>query len=265
MNRKQNILRNISTLTKFEPMSPKKIHYVNCLTKHNIMTELIELVAQKNQFVIETKYDNVYGVPQLIQILFAHKLKLHIVLVETLYLPKSDSYLHNQIASLFSIILSPSNKIQSWNDIKTKLKLFLDFSIFKLDQIEKIDVVNIQHKFQEWFRKNFANIQLQHAPSDNWSLEDAIAFSFQQYFNQYLSCSYQWNVGLFARFDTNCNEKLIKDRLVLNLLSDNRRRHNLTQYAVHECMAVNKIAAFLQNYWTRKHQENYLKKYYNNC
>ena len=79
MNARQNILKNIKTLTKFEPMSPRKIYYVNCLTKHNIMTELIQLVSQKKQFVIETKYDRINGCPKLIQILFAHKFILHII------------------------------------------------------------------------------------------------------------------------------------------------------------------------------------------
>jgi hypothetical protein len=229
------------------------------------MTELIKLVSQKKEFVIETKYDDVSGCPKLIQILFAHKFKLHIILVETLYLPEFDLCLHYQIESLFSIILSPSNEIRSWNDIKMELKFFLGCSIFSLSQIEKIHVVNMQHKFQVWFRKNFANIELNYVPSNNWTLEMAIAFLFQQYLDTSHSKSRDWNIGLFAQFDTDCDEGFIySDPLIFNLLEDNRRRSILGKYAVQECMAVNKIAALLQNDWTRKHGENYLKKYYNN-
>ena len=101
------------------------------------MTELIELISQKKEFVTETKYDDMNGCPKLIQVLFAHEFKLNNILVEVLYLPDFDSYLHHQIASLSSIILSPSNEIRSWNAFKLQLKVFLDCSIFSLDQIEK--------------------------------------------------------------------------------------------------------------------------------
>ncbi len=113
-------------------MSRRKIYYVNYLTTYNTMIELINLVSEKKQFVIETKYDNMNGCPELIQILFAHKFKLHIIFVETLFLQDFDLFLHYQIASLFSIILSPSNEIQPWNDIKMELKFFLDCCIFSL-------------------------------------------------------------------------------------------------------------------------------------
>lgn len=263
MNRKQNILKNIKHLIKFEPLSLNKIYYVNSLTTFNTMAELITLVSKKKQFVIETKYDDVSKCPKLIQILFVHRFKLHIVLVEALYLPNSGSCLHYQIEALFSIILLPCNIIQSWNDIKAELRSFLNCSIISLGQIEKLHVLNIQHKFQEWFQNNFANIELNYVPSNNWTLETAIAFLFQQYFDTSVSKSRDWNIGLFAKFDTHCDEKFMhSDSRIFNLLEDNRRRSILGKYAVHECMAVNKIAALLQNDWTQKHAENYLKKYY---
>jgi len=134
-----------------------------------------------------------------------------------------------------------------------------------LSQIEKIHLVNMQHKFQAWFGKNFADIELNYISSNHWTIEMAIAFLFQQYLDTSFSKSHDWNIGLFAQFDTDCDEGFIySDPLVFNLLEDNRRRSILGQYAVHECMAVNKIAALLQNDWTRKHAENYLQKYYNN-
>ena len=266
MNSKRSIRRNITTLTKFEPMSPKKIHYINTLTKYNTMTELINLVKQKKQFVIETKYDEINGCPKLIHILFAHKFVLHIILVETLYLPEIDFCLHHQIQCLFSFILSESNEIQSWNDIKSDLLYFLDCSLFTRRQIQNIQAISIQHKFQAWFREKFSNIKLNYIPSNNWTIENAIAFLFQQYFDTSLSNSRDWNIGLFAHFDTDYDPNpVLADRCVLNLLKDNKRRSVLGKYAIHECMAVNKIAALLQNHWTRQHGESYLKKYYSNA
>jgi hypothetical protein len=49
------------------------------------MVELIQLVLQKSQFAIETKRDNVYGMPLLIQILFVHKFMLFVILVEAVW------------------------------------------------------------------------------------------------------------------------------------------------------------------------------------
>jgi hypothetical protein len=264
MDKKENILENLKTLRKFEPMSPKKVYHVNTLTTYGTMAEILKLVSKKNQFVIETKYDDMNGCPKLIQILFSHRFILYIILVETLYLPEFDLCLHHQIKCLFSTILSPSNEIQSWKNIKIELKYFLDCNIFSWTQIENVQVVNIQRKFQEWFRKFFVNIQLNYVPSNSWTLEMAIAFLFQEQLDTSPAKSRNWNIGLFAHFNTNCNERLIADRFVLNILADNKSRSILGNYAIHECMAVNRIAALLQNDWTRKNGEKYLKKYYNN-
>jgi hypothetical protein len=69
----------------------------------------------------------------------------------------------------------------------------------------------------------------------------AIAFLFQQYFDTSLSNSRDWNIGLFARFDLDCDEKVFRGKTTaVNLLQDNRRRTTLTKYAVHECSAVKK-------------------------
>ena len=262
----RNILQNITILPKFEPKSPKKIYHINCLTPYNTVTELIQLVSQASVFVIETKYDDMNGCPKLIQILFAHKCIYYIILVETLYLPShDDSYLFYQIASLFSTILSPYNEIRSWKDLKSQLKYFLDCGLFSLHQIEEITVINVEHQFQEWFKKHFVNIELASVPTNTWTLEMSIAFLFQEYFSSHLSNSMDWNIGLFAQFDTDCDEKFMysSDPWIFNTLKDNKRRSVLTKYAIEECFAVDQIGEMLQNNWTRKNLENYLKKFYN--
>jgi hypothetical protein len=69
----------------------------------------------------------------------------------------------------------------------------------------------------------------------------AIALLFQQYFDTSPSNSRDWNIGLFARFDLDCDEKVFRGKTTaVNLLQDNRRRTTLTKYAVHECIAVKK-------------------------
>ncbi|CAF0931879.1 unnamed protein product [Adineta ricciae] len=262
MNTRRHILRNLTTLAKFEPMSPRKIYYINCFTRYDILGELINLVKQKMEFVLETKYDKINGCPKLIQVLFVHKLVLHIILVETLYLPELDFCLHHQIRCLFSVILLPSNEIQSWNDIKSDLRYFLNCSLFTRCQIEKLQVTNIKQKFEAWFEEKFIDIRLS-APSDGWMLEEAVGFLFRQYFDTTLSHSRDWNIGLFAHFNTECDPKYVGlSPDVICLLKNNKRRSVLCQHVIHECIAVRKITAVLQNNCTRKHAENHLIKYY---
>jgi hypothetical protein len=44
MDKKENILENLKTLRKFEPMSPKKVYHVNTLTTYGTMAEILKLV-----------------------------------------------------------------------------------------------------------------------------------------------------------------------------------------------------------------------------
>ncbi|CAF1213747.1 unnamed protein product [Adineta steineri] len=92
----------------------------------------------------------------------------------------------------------------------------------------------------------------------------AIAFSSLQYFDTFESKSRDWNIGLFAQFEIIGDGEAINDTQAIVLIADNKRRQTLSEYAIHEVMAINKIAAFLQNSWTQENAKNDLKKYYNN-
>ena len=266
MNTRQNILQDVTILPKYDSKQADKIYHVNTSTTYRTMGELHQLVSLKKEFVIETKYDNKTGCPKLLQIFFSHRFQVHFILVEVLYLPETDVILHNLIAAMFSTIFSPSNLIRSWNDLKSELKFFCDCNLFSLKQIERINLVNIQHKFQEWFQKNFANVELNNVPSNGWSLEMCMAFLFQQHFDTSLSKSLDWNIGLFARFHTNVGKEKFKhtDSTTYNLLKDNERRTALFEYILNECFAVNKIAAIFLIDANQKHVKNDLKKFYNN-
>ncbi|CAF3785249.1 unnamed protein product [Adineta steineri] len=139
-----------------------------------------------------------------------------------------------------------------------------NFSIFSSSQIEQIHNVSIEEKFQLWFKKHFNTLQLNCIPSTNWSLQMAIAFSSLEYFDTFEAKSRDWNIGLFAQFEIIGDGKAINDTQAIVLIADNKRRQTLSEYAIQEVMAINKIAAFLQNSWTQENAKNDLKKYYNN-
>ncbi|CAF1461858.1 unnamed protein product, partial [Rotaria sordida] len=94
MNKQQYTLQNLAFLPKFEPMTPKKTYYINRTTTDDIMSKVIRLASKAQQFIIQTKCYHTNKYPALIQILFAYEFKLHIILIETLYLTQNNSILH---------------------------------------------------------------------------------------------------------------------------------------------------------------------------
>ena len=122
----------------------------------------------------------------------------------------------------------------------------------------------MKDKLQHWFQNTFVNIELNNVRLKDWTLEMAIAFMFQEYLDTNLSKSCDWNIGLFLELYPDHHEGLFhKGTFICHLPKENRYRVMHIQYAILECMAVNRIAAIFRNSLTQTHAENYLKKYYN--
>ncbi|CAF3077706.1 unnamed protein product [Rotaria socialis] len=144
------------------------------------------------------------------------------------------------------------------------LKLFLHHALFKSHQIDRIHVVSIQQKSREWLQKTLGSVELKHDLFDHWTLQTAIAFIFQEYLDTALSKSHDWDIGLYLEFDPGYVEELIhRDTFVCNLQAGHYYRSIQSEYAVHECMATNKLAALFLNEWTVEQAGKYLKKYSN--
>lgn len=256
----------LRSLPKFEPLTPKQIYYLNQTTKCDTLSTLIEVAKKAKQFVIETKYGYKDAYPTLIQILFAHRFTLFIIILDSKHLPWTNRYLHKNIESLFSVILSPYNEIQSWNDVTMDLKIFFDYALFKFHDIDRIHVVGIEKQFRQWVQSQFGNTRSNNVLVEYWTLQMAISFAFQEYLDITLSSSYDWDIGLFLEFDENYVEELIqRDTFVCDVQSGHRHRSIHSEYAVLECLAVNRIAVLFQNEWTLKNAETFLKKYYTHC
>ena len=188
-----------------------------------------------------------------------------VIVVDSKHLPWLDLTLHAKVEPLFFVILSPSNEVQSWNDIKTDLKLFFDYALFKsaYQKIERVRLVSIQRRFRQWLQEKLLDDQLSNASFKHWTLQIAIAFTFQEYLDTTLSKSYDWEIGLYLEFDPDYVEELINRNTIASKLKVGHQCRAIhRKYAVYECMAINKIAVLFQNEWTLKHTDNYLKKYY---
>lgn len=264
MNDRRNILRNFKSLRKFKLFTPRQFYCINHLTSYCTMSKLIDLAHKTKKFIVQTKSYHKNNYPTLIQILFRHGLKIRIVFIETLYLSPVEWPLRDEIRALFSVIFSPSNTIQSWTDIKQELHCFEETQLFDFDQVENLRVINIHDKFLDWFRKNCSDITLNYIPRNDWRLETAIAFMFQMYLDTTLSKSCDWNMALFLHIDQDHHEPLsYHNSNIISVPQTNQYREIHMEYVIHECVAVEEIAAALENSLTRKHIEEYLKTYYN--
>jgi hypothetical protein len=286
MNTQPSILESMKRFPTFEYKAQTLVFYINQATPLDFINELIHRVKNIKQFTIATKYDYTLNHPCLIQICFSEHIKTYLILIEVRYLPSSTGILFQRIQFLLSIILSPSNLLQSWGDLKHELRHFLFHNLFSFQQIEQIQVVNVQQKFKRWFDKIFdhttecyelydnmndnSNCICLHRPLkhtyDEWSLHMAIGFISQQYLDTSFIYS-NWNIGLYLQvhipsFQEDHNYNCINDAFHLRIEYEKRCRSILNEYVVKECLAINKLASFLQNVLIRKHKEEYLKNYY---
>jgi len=288
MNTQPSILDSIKRFPTFEYKARIPVFYINQATPLDFINQLIHRVKNIKQFTIATKYDYTFNHPCLIQLCFSEDIKTYLILIEVRYLPSSTCILFQRIQFLLSIILSPSNLLQSWGDLKHELRHFLIHNLFSTQQIEQIQVVNVQQKFKRWFDKIFdhttecyelydnmndnSNCICLHRPLkhtyDEWSLTMAIGFISQQYLDTSFVYSH-WSIGLnfegpVPSFLQDHNYSSIYHAFNLRIENAKRRRAILNEYVVKECLAIYKLASFLQNPLIRKHKEEYLKNYYMN-
>ena len=76
----------------------------------------------------------------------------------------------------------------------------------------------------------------------------AMALIFQEYLDTNLSKNHDSDIGIYLEFDPGFIKELIH-----------------SEYAVHESMVMNKVAALFLNVWTLKQTENYSNRYSNDC
>ena len=274
----KELIAKPNKLPKYQPMTPKEIHFVNFTTTNEVLNRLINLTKQVNEFIIQTKYDYKDGYsytdPALIQILFNYNMTLQIILVDARYLNKfldEDEYHYDwdymqlgvQIRRLFSIILSPLNSIYSWTDIKSKLKNFANLDLFEHEHIHKIVTLNVCEMFKKWFFNDIASGKSVSDQIQDWTLETTIAFLTRKHLNTQISKCKLWGIGLFFQHDKERDEELLfQDIFAGNLLLAGEHRFFLTEFAVNECIAVHTILSILNNDCMKKKTSGMLHTWY---
>jgi hypothetical protein len=245
--RQRQLNMKLSVLPKFIPANDYKIYHINRITSPILLPDLIQLARETIKFTIDTEHDYYTHQAALIQIEFIQA-KSVVLLIETCHLPHASSLLFWLIQSLFKVILQPSNTIYSWGDAIFELSHFIQYGLFSSKTLQQINTINIQKRFKKWYNKIFVHdcgllpldndnplCTCLHRPvknkNDQWSLQKAIAYTFNQFLDKKRRKS-SWSRSLDIAYlqqhsVLNNNQKKILEHLIL--------------YAVNDCLAVTKL------------------------
>ena len=236
-------------LPRFTSLNDYEIYLINDKTSTSLLHDLIPLARATGVYTIDTELDYFTHVGSLIQIEFIGE-KSVVLLIETCHLPTNPSLLFWLITSLLQVVLKPSNLIYAWGNIKKELKDFLEYELFTKNMIKQLGAKDIQKKFKNWYNQVFVhtcslpplykdNISCKCThrpmknPSDAWSLQRAIAYTFNEYHDKTCRNS-EWS----RRLDYINSRKLIS-------------------YAVRDCLTVSKLVMVIDKKFTKQQLEQY--------
>ncbi|CAF4170871.1 unnamed protein product [Rotaria sordida] len=236
------------------------IHYQSTIT---MIDELIIKAKQTKRYVVDTESERNKHEKQgaLIQIQFIHSIHHStIILIETNYLPNSQSILFKKIKELCAIIFSNNNEIISWGPINDEFK---HFNHLDLIHIGKIVDTNLQFLFSDQYNNPNAHpererrddlqmydthddneitdddyddkYQVQNNSSQPISLQKAIATTFSKFIDKSLTVNY-WQCGLDLNLNTWKNK--LFSRYEYNQQIEQQQRTAMKQYAINDCTAV---------------------------
>ena len=242
--RQQNDM--LSALPPFTPENEYDLYHINQGTSSLLLQDLIEMARKTTQYSIDTENDYHSHRPALIQIEYVRQRSV-ILLVEVGHLPHWSSAVFWLIQSLFKVILQPSNRILSWGDGASELSAFVPCGLFSTTMVDQTYMIDVQDRFKGGYNKRYPHTC--GIPSDDdhpsctclyrpvknsnnpWSLQKAVAWTFCQFLDKSYTKS-NWS----RRLDY-----------------DDGQSSSMIEYAAHDCLAVSKIFAVIDNKWTKEH------------
>ncbi len=242
LSNKTKVIRNIPELPSLITTKPYVVFFIHRFTSTTTLNQLIMEAQQTKRFTIVPKLDTLYNDTVVIHIELIQQMQTTIILLDYFNENDMETPFFDTLCHLFSIIFNSSNEIQTWGNLIDKLKPFIPYKIYTINQMKQCQSTDIQKEFKRWYNKTFIHhIQCQqylkydnmdgqfcscsHRPyksiSDNWSLLKAIAYTFDEYL------------------------------------------YNNT-FDITKCLAITKLADVIQQEWTIEQVEDYKKKYHIN-
>lgn len=220
-------------LMYFLPLKSFKFYNVNRETTMETIEMLINEAKTTQRFSLVAS-DNQLLKIQCLTIGFIQPTSSIVIYVERF---REYSTIYDKVDELISIILNPSNIIQTWGKPLEMSGGFHIFDVYLREKIFEIDFHDIQKIFKVWYNKTFPHHQgcnqmldfididgplcsCPHRPlkfeTENWSLSMAIMFTFYEKLE--ITIDHQW-----------------------------------------ECLAITKLASVVQDEWTRSQVENLIR------
>ena len=252
--RQQQLNTKLSVLPAFSPLNDYQVYHINRATSAMLLPDLIQCASRTTRFSIDTEHDYYTHQAALIQIEFIQD-KSVVVLIETCHLPHASSVLFWLIRSLLKVVFKSSNTIYAWGNAIHQLSDFVQYGVFSSQTLYQMNAIDVQHDFKKWYNKTFfhhcgvlppfydnnALCTCRHRsvrnPNNQWSLQNAIAYTFDQFLDKSRTKS-RWCRPLDIAY--------VQERFGLN---DKQKRNleYIIRYAVNDCLAVTKILVFLED------------------
>ena len=253
--RQQQLNTALSTLPTFSSLNPYHVYHIHRFTSTNLLHDLIRLARTTSKFSIDTEKDFYTHKPALIQIELIQDRQSTVLLIEVCHLPHVSSIVHWLIRALLKIIFNSNNLIYAWGNIVDELTDFIPCGLFNMDNLCRINSIDIQHEFKQRHDRHF-NMEF-NIPSmkDNNSRSLIAKYSMKSYEDDY----HQWSLQMAIAFtfhefhDKSLRNSRWSDHLdpsnvaVFTMLHPNqyRIRQRMVHYAVNDCLTVTKLATML--------------------
>lgn len=190
--------RTLADLTKFKPLKPYKTYIINNTSSMETIEMSINEAKQTEKFSSMNYRDNkLYGTHLVLEFIQSTSSIIIDLKPHSIY---NDEYM-SKIRELLCIIFSSKNTIYSWGDLQSQLMHCPIHAMIISEQIKQSIQVDVQHHFKKWYNQTFHHdvncpqcldfiqedgyqCSCSHRPykhkTDNWSMERAIMFTFQE-------------------------------------------------------------------------------------
>jgi hypothetical protein len=228
-----------STYLPYEPTAYEVV-FINRTTSINTLVSLDTKIKETKIFTLDTesitrKYQS--NVPALIQIQLCKEPSSIVIIVEVHHLPKQNKQEFQLIKNLFDSLFIKQNTIFIWGEIE-ELEKFIQFDLFKLQQIYFSTNRNIQKEFKLYWKENHPHHENsnQECQCKNCfgidhdgplALQDAVAFELRQWLDKRLTVQ-SFDIGLDPQL------KRLNPR-------EMKYRQSLCTYAANDCDSIYRI------------------------
>jgi len=264
----------------YYPSSSLEIIHVHHQSTIQSIEELNKKARKTRRFVVDTEsqYQKLKkGEPRrngaLIQIQMIHStINSTVVLIETFYLPDTQTILYKKIKELCDIIFNNNNEIITWGRIEQEFDSFHHLNLIHLGNVRKCDLQlyfsnpsQIYDTHPEMERREITGeVSMEidtpgdeliiDIDDDDWNLNDdygnfqrkeklnpplGLQTAVAENFNKFLDKSYtknDWDCGLDLTLDTWRRNRFSKDRYDEH--KEKQQRKEMVQYAVNDCASV---------------------------